>query len=54
MTTHEHEEAHGGNGASVLCPGSERARERGQGASEGECGVVAPLKTSRPDWWGHG
>jgi hypothetical protein len=28
----------------------ERARERGQGASEREGGIVAPLKTSRPDW----
>jgi hypothetical protein len=40
MTTeHEHEEACSGNGASVLHPSSERARERGRGVSEGECGV---------------
>jgi hypothetical protein len=38
-TVHEREEACGGNGASVLRPGSERARERGRGASEGECGI---------------
>jgi hypothetical protein len=36
---HESEEACDSNGALVLCPGSERARERGRGASEGECGV---------------
>jgi hypothetical protein len=29
----------------------ESEREREQGASEGQCGVVAPLKPSRPDWW---
>jgi hypothetical protein len=51
---HEREEAYGGNGAQFLCPSVERAREREreQGASEGECGVVVPLKPSRPDWWG--
>jgi hypothetical protein len=40
MTTmHERKEARGGNSASVLRPGSERARHRGRGTSEGECGV---------------
>jgi hypothetical protein len=31
-----------------------RERERGHGASERKGGVVAPLKTLHPDWWGHG
>jgi hypothetical protein len=40
-TAREHEEARGGDGASVLCPGSERVRERGRGVSEGGGSVVA-------------
>jgi hypothetical protein len=33
------------------CGESER---EDRGASEEECGVVAPLKPSWPDWWGPG
>jgi hypothetical protein len=45
----------GGNGGLVSpLERGESERERGQGTSEREGGVVAPLKTSQPDWWGHG
>jgi hypothetical protein len=47
MMAHEHEGALGGDGASVLCPGLERARERGRDASEGECGIRVLLSPSR-------
>jgi hypothetical protein len=39
--------ARGSDGTSVLCPGSERARERGRDASEGECGIGVLLS---PSW----
>jgi hypothetical protein len=51
---HEHKEARGGNGASVLRPSSERARKRAEVRVRVSAGSVAPLKTSRPDGWGHG
>jgi hypothetical protein len=53
-TVHEREEAHGGNGASVLCSVSEMARERAGARVRVSGGSVAPLKTLRPDGWGHG
>jgi hypothetical protein len=53
-TVHEREEARGGNGALVLRSGLERARERAGARVRVSGGSVAPLKTSRPDGWGHG
>jgi hypothetical protein len=47
MTAHEREGACGGDGASVLRPSLERARERGRGVSEGECGIGVLLSPSR-------
>jgi hypothetical protein len=42
---------HAGVEAAMVAPflrlSVERARERGQGASEGECGVVVSMKASR-------
>jgi hypothetical protein len=52
-TVHEREEAHSGNGASVLCSGSKMARERAGARVRVSGGSVAPLKTPRPDRWGH-
>jgi hypothetical protein len=51
---HEHEEACGSNGTSVLRPSSERARERAGARVRVSASSMAPLKTSRPDGWGHG
>jgi hypothetical protein len=47
MMVHEHEGARSGDGTSVLCPSSERARERGRDMSEGECGIGVLLSPSR-------
>jgi hypothetical protein len=44
MTVHEREEACGGNGASVLRSGSERARERAGARVRVSGGSVAPLE----------
>jgi hypothetical protein len=54
VSAHELARVEAAMAAQFLRLSVERAREKGQGASEREGSVVAPLKTSRPDWWGHG